>query len=176
MSVIAKLYVTKITQFGTGRLLDLNCIASNETMVMYADKAHEDRLFTQASPWGEMKLNQPAMYAIGDRDAQFYVVALRDAEAQAALRDPPGASFPGAYGFCKARCNSLTDFGGTSKQVEFYNVGRTEKVDSLNWKMTVDNPGAHKQFAPGTDDWWIAFYPASDFTVDQALAAAHGHG
>jgi hypothetical protein len=174
MSVIAKMSIQKISEYGTGSHIDLSCVAQNDLMAMYAG-SEEDKLFTQASPWGEMSLNQPRGFAIGKQGDQFYVMILRDSEAG-------DKNFPDAYASCKARCISLTDFGGTSRRVEFcdhthkaYSDSiKSVRIEGLNWKMTVDNPPAFAQFEPGKTDYWIAFYPASSFDRNKAIAAAHG--
>jgi hypothetical protein len=176
MSVIAKLLIRSISQFGTGELVELGCICENDLMAAYAT-TDEDKLFTKYSPWGEMKLNQPAGYSlgsVGDEFKQgdgFYVMALADKEAE-------DTTFPGSYAVCPATCASITDFGdGQAKRVEFRNSGPADDhrgVDRLNWKMSVDNPGATNQFKPGTN-YWIALYPAAKFDRDATIRAAHGH-
>lgn len=176
MSVIAKLLIRSVTGFGTGQLVELGCVCENDLMGAYAS-THEDKLFTQYSPWGEMKLCQPAGFSLGaptDEFAQgaaFYVMALSKDEVEE-------AAFAGAYAACPARCLSLTDFGdGQAKRVEFRNEGPAADhrgVDRLNWKMSVDNPAATGQFKPGAP-YWIALYPAARFDRDAAIRAAHGY-
>lgn len=176
MSVIAKLSIRSITAFGTGQHVKLACVATNDVMAAYA-VTEEDKLFTKYSPWGEMKLNQPAGYSLGQAGDEFkqgdvfYVMAL-------AAKEVDDTTFPGSYAVCPAICASLTDFGdGQAKRVEFRNGGSASDhrgVDRLNWKMSVDNPAATGQFKPGTE-YWIALYPAAKFDRDATIRAAHGH-
>ncbi len=181
MSVIAKLSIRGVSEFGVGRLVELGCICENDLMAAYAE-SEEDRLFTRYSPWGEIKLNQPAGYCLGgiDQDAvgkTYYVMALHVDEAGEKGPIPeafrPDTNFPGAAVYRRARCYSLTDYGH-SKRVEFQAGSGGKGVDKLNWKMTVDNPGASNQFKPG-EDFWIAFYDASTHDRDKTIHAAHGH-
>src|SRR6185369_7548856 len=63
MSVIAKLTVRSIVEFGTGTFVELGCIADNEMMAAYAT-SNEDKLFSKYSPWGEIKLHQRGGWAV----------------------------------------------------------------------------------------------------------------
>lgn len=176
MSVIAKLLIRGVTPFGTGQLIELGCVCENDLMAAYAT-TEEDKLFTKYSPWGEMKLSQPAGYALGSPGdefgpgAAFYAMVLSDAEA------PEDRKFPGAYAWCPAKV-VITDFGdGMAKRLEFINSGANEHhraVDRLNWKMSVDNPAATDQLKAGSG-YWIALYPAPRFDRDSAIRMAHGH-
>lgn len=177
MSVIAKMNISSVTPYGVGRAVNLSCVASNETMAGFAEGAsEEDRLFTRASPSGSMLLNQPATHLLGkprhepgDGPDTFYVVVLFGDEAD-------GMECKGASAIVEAKVTSLTDFGGTSREVQFHDhynkTDRTKGVDRLNWKMMVDNPGAHRQFKPG-QPCLIAFFPTTAFDRDHAIAAAH---
>ncbi len=188
MSVIAKLSIRAVTEFGTGNLVELSCICENDLMAAYAT-SEEDRLFTKYSPWGEMKLSQPAGWALGNGKsgdqfgpaASFYVMALAEAEHEYVPasddRFLPDTNFPGASAWIKAACHSVTDFG-SSRHVEFRggNGGavKGKAVEKLSWKMSVDNPGASNQFKPGTD-YFVVLYAADKFDRDAAIRAAHGH-
>lgn len=171
MSVIAKMYVAAIRDFGDGRLVDLSCVAENDMMAAYAG-SEEDRLFTKYSPWGEARMTVPlGMLANVVENDKFFVIASRDAEK---------TSFDGAVVLVEARCSSLTDNGTESKRVEFMNRYRSNSepllegvAKAFNWRMSVDNPGASNQFVPGTEDWTIGLYPAAAFNRDEAIAAAH---
>lgn len=175
MSVIAKMNINKVTPFGVGQAVDLSCVAANETMAMYAG-SEEDRLFTTASPSGDMRLNLPAghvlgkaVHDVGQGPDTFYVMVLFGDEAEG--RDCLGASV-----VIEATCSSLTDFGGTSKQVEFRDrytkTAVTRGADRLHWRMMVDNPKASGQFIPG-QLCLIALFPTTAFDRDAAIAAAH---
>lgn len=188
MSVIAKMLVRGVTDFGTGRLVELGCVADNDMMAAYA-KTEEDRLFTKYSPWGEMKISQPEGWALGDvgdplfdkKPAAFYVMALHETEHEL-VQGPseawrPDPNFPGASGWVFGRCHVVSDFGGTC-HVEFRggNAGtiKGRAIEKLSWKMSVDNPGASNQFKPG-HNYWIVLYDASKFDRDATIRAAHGH-
>jgi hypothetical protein len=190
MSVIAKLQVRGVTDFGMGKLIELSCVCENDLMAAYA-KAEEDRLFTKYSPWGEMKVSQPEGWALtpfawtaGDPLApppSFYVMALHadehdHVEGQIAWHTPD-VNFPGCSAWAYGTCYSVTDFGGT-RHVEFRaNSGGKitgRAIERLNWKMSVDNPGASNQFKPG-DGYYFVLYDASKFDMHQAIRAAHGH-
>jgi hypothetical protein len=176
------------TDFGTGRLIELGCVCENDLMAAYAT-SEEDRLFSKYSPWGEMKLSQPEGWALANGKGQdefgpapaFYVMALHESEHELSPipteRYLPDADFPGASAWAFGTCYSLTDFGG-SRHVEFRaNTQGTVKgkaIDKLNWKMSVDNPGASNQFKPG-ERYFFVLYDASKFDRDAAIRAAHGH-
>lgn len=176
MSVIAKMNITKTSPFATGQHVELGCVCSNDLMAAYAE-SEEDKLFTKYSPWGEMHVFQPSGFALGtagDHDTgtpadAFYVMVLFGGEAE----DRP---CEGAYAICQAVCYSRTEFGGDSVRVEFRDraakTDRTKGIDKLNWRMSVDNPGASNQFKAG-EECLIAFFPASKFDRDTAIAAAH---
>lgn len=164
MSVIAKLSVIDVKVFGDGQLVKLNCICENDLMAAYA-KAHEDRLFTKYSPWGEAELHAP-VGQVWNKDERHYLVALRG-------QDRP--AFQGARIVVPSRVVSMTDFGGDTRRVEIASRWPTKEapVPSFNWKMSIDNPPAAAFFAPGALDYWVGFYPESAFTIDEALADAH---
>jgi hypothetical protein len=188
MSVIAKMNVRGQTDFGTGRLVELGCVCENDLMAAYA-KSEEDRLFTKYSPWGAMKLSQPPGWALGNaKEADdfspapaFYVMALHESEHKYVepLGDgyTPDRNFPGASAWVFGVCHVVSNFGSTA-HVEFRGsnsgTGKGRAVEKLNWKMSVDNPGASNQFKPG-ERYWIVLYAAEKFDRDAAIAAAHGH-
>lgn len=171
MSVIAKMNVLATRDFGTGALIELSCVCANDLMAAYAE-SHEDKLFTQYSPWGEARVQLFAGHRIPFEGDQFYLVAMRKDECR-------GQPMSGASYLVPARCASLTHFAdGQDKRVEFQLGWRKETVavhaSGFNWKMSVNNPGALCQFVPGTDDYWIGFYPVSKFDRNEAIADAHG--
>jgi hypothetical protein len=188
MSVIAKLQIRSTTDYGTGRLVELSCVCDNDLMAAYAG-SEEDKLFTKYSPWGELKLSQPEGWTLGNGKAAdefgpapaFYVMALHESEHEYIPAPSesyrPDANFPGASAWVFGRCHVVSDFGGTC-HVEFRggNGGdiKGRAIEKLNWKMSVDNPGASNQFKPG-QKYWIALYDASKFDRDGAIRAAHGH-
>lgn len=178
MSVIAKMKVFAAPRaFGDKQLVELSCVCADELMPACNDgrhKVHENKTFQQASPSGDAKINLPRDVAFRT-DEELYLIFHRCTE-------PP--TFDGALAVVDATCRSVTDYGGTSKLVEVSNVGRYNydtrsydkahplAVDQFNMRMTIDNPAASIQFAPGKSDYWIGIYRCSDFTMSQALDMA----
>jgi len=177
MSVIAKLVIRGVHTFGTGgQMVDLSCLCDNDLMKAYAED-HEDKLFTEYSPWGEMKLHQPPGYTLGQslqQDDAFYVMIVSKDEIS------DGFTFPGAYAYSQLRVDSITDYGdGQAKRLEMCTGYIAKKlpvkgIENFNWKMSVDNPAVFSQMNPGTEDYFVAFYPAASFDRNAAIAAAHG--
>lgn len=174
MSVIAKMQVRARTEFGNGSLLELGCLCDNDLMAAYAE-SDEDKLFTKYSPWGEMKLHQPAGYDLtnGVEDRRFYVMILANSEVS-----DEGLAFEGAVAVCRLHVVSVTDFGDNmAKRVEMIEKRSMEKAErgiaKFNWKMSIDNPGATNQLRPGVDSYWMALYPADKFDRNGVIAAAH---
>lgn len=178
MSVIAKLQIHKVTPFGTGQSVDLGCVASNDMMAGFDEgKSAEDKLFSTASPSGEMRLNLVAGFTLGRAyhdlgpwPDTYYAMIIFGDEAD----DRP---FELAAAVVEAKLYSVTEFGGTTIEVRFNDrQGKTERtrgIDRLNWRMSVDNPAAQAQFKAGTP-CVIAFYDARpDFGRDDAIRDAH---
>lgn len=190
MSVIAKLLVRGVTDFGTGRLIELGCVCDNDLMAAYAT-TEEDRLFTKYSPWGEMKISQPSGWDLSNgkldplfgQAPAFYVMALAHDEHELVVSKErpeaylPDENFPGASAWAIGTCHGILDLGGT-RHVEFRagNAGsiKGRAIEKLSWKMAVDNPGASNQFRPG-GLYWIVLYSADKFDRDATIRAAHGH-
>jgi hypothetical protein len=129
-----------------------------------------------------MKLHHPAGLPLPAKDACVYAMMLApdevdDPEAKVLAGEP---IFKGAVAVCKARIVSVTWFSETSAKVEIcssYDARKTSAalgVENFNWWMAVDNPPAVAQFKPGVDGYWLALYRESEFTRDEAIAAAHG--
>jgi hypothetical protein len=187
MSVIAKLYVDTVTDFGTGTYIKLSCIAENDLMAAYAT-SEEDKLFSKYSPWGEMRLNQRAAFSVftkseehvqppGGARPMFYAMLVSKAEVG------DKAKFPTAAAYIPVTCYSKTKFAGDGSRVELresysYKApaevdwrDRGQVIEKISWKMQVDNPPAEAGFVPG-QDYWLVFYDASKFDRDQAISAA----
>lgn len=172
MSVIAKLNLNAVRPFGLGSLYELGCVCQNDLMAMYAD-SDEDKLFTNASPWGEARMNVSlaAQGAHPAQGTQFYAMLIH--------KDEPGFTTEpkGAFLVCPARISSVEDFGGTSKRVHIssaHNVPDGLALRNFSWTMSIDNPGASDQLKPGTDGWLFSLYPAGEFDKRTAIDAAHG--
>ena len=170
MSVIAKMSIRAVHNFGSGRAVDLSCVCENALMAAYAG-SEEDRLFTKYSPWGEIKLHQPENWCLGKQDDKFYVILMRADEVYL-------PEFPGAVAYAPCRVVSVTDYGAESRRVEICNSSNRKEgyraIANFNWQMSVDNPGATNQMVPGVDDYWLAFYPA-ELGRDGTITKAHGH-
>lgn len=172
MSVIAKLNLAAVRPFGNGSLYELGCVCQNDLMAMYAD-SDEDKLFTNASPWGEARINTslPAAAAHPAQGSQFYAMLVH--------KDEPGFTTQpkGAFLVCPARISHVEDFGGTTKRVHIcstYDVPKDLALRNFSWSMSIDNPGASDQLKPGSDGWLFSLYPAGDFDKRTAIDAAHG--
>ena len=170
MSIIAKMIIRNVVEFGSGNLIEMSCICDNDLMVAYAT-SHEDKLFTKYSPWGEVKLHQPSGYQLGQTGDTFYLLITKADEVL-------DKTFPKAYAYTPLRVVSITDFGDNqAKKLEMndgYNNGEKSKsVSSFNWKMSVDNPLATDQLKPSQEsDYFLAIYPAC-FGRDKVISLAH---
>ncbi len=170
MSVIAKMYVTESTKYGYGHGLSFSVIAENALMAKCgAAPEDEDVLFTNASPSGSARLivqNDPKA-EINDK---FYFIFQRGKKP----------NLEGATAWAKMKCYGITDYGGTSKQVELtcsaYHGEKYEdsiEARQVNYKILIDNPFAFEQFKAGEDGWWLTIYSAATMTMREALALAH---
>lgn len=177
MSVIAKLYVQENRNYGAGSLTQMNCVCENDMMAAYAG-SEEDKLFTQYSPQGDVKIHHDAGWVpIGEQGDKFYFMILSDDEVE-------DATFPSAIAYRKLMVHSVTDFGFDSRRLDMREAGNPEgdwpgkRISRFSWTMTVDNPALMNGgfFKAGSAKYWLAIYPASDFTRDTAIAAAHGRG
>src|SRR3546814_8527960 len=105
MSVIAKRNLLAVRAFGGGSLYEMSCVCQDDLMAMYA-KSDEDKLFTNASPWGEARLNT----SLGVEAAhpapmsQFYAMLVHKAEP-GFTTEPNGALL-----VCPARISHTEDF------------------------------------------------------------------
>jgi hypothetical protein len=179
MSVIAKMVIRQVHQFGVGNLVELSCLCSNDMMTAYAG-SEEDKLFTKYSPNGDIKLHQPHGFTLGEQNDVFFVMIGRTAEVDPDSFGKPGPDSPyAAYAWGTLRVISMTLFGGESRRVEMCDGYRKLEhfkprgMDNFNWKMSIDNPAATNQLTPGLDDYFIAFYPEKHFTRDDAIRAFH---
>jgi hypothetical protein len=171
MSVIAKVSIRNIHNYGSGSLVELGCVCENDLMAAYAG-SEEDKLFTKYSPWGEIKAHIPSGWVMGEVGQAFYVMIGNDLPKDVDLSFGDNIRF-----WSQAKVQSITDFGDNqAKRLEIIDTGnqRGPALTSFNWKMSVDNPGATDQLQPGSNDYWVAFYPADRFTRDTAIAAFHG--
>jgi hypothetical protein len=165
MSVIAKMEIEDCKSFGrTGWLTRLKCVCENDVMAEYAT-AHEDRLFTRYSPWGDCQLGLCLVSGVDVaslKGRKFYMITTRGN-----LRPP----FRGAAAVLKARCVEVARTGKDQNRVEVAAAYCEDR--GLNWRMSIDNPPAVAFFEPGESDYFVAFYDCERFTMDEALADAH---
>jgi len=174
MFVIAKVDVRDIRQFGDFRTAYINCVCDNGLM----GEGSEDRSFNQASPWGDGQIALKGADELHERE-QLYLVFSRGA----------GRIVPGALAGCAIRCVAITDFGGTSKHVEWCNSQRDERkglkgdvlpgstdVDRFNLKMAIDNPRASVHFEAGSDDGWLHVFRCAEHDMDETLRLMHDNG
>ena len=168
MSVIAKLYAQGTTPMGSNTLLSLSCVCENALMASYTP-SNEDILFSKYSPSGEARL----ILAGGDYGVlagdQFYFIFSKSSEQP---------NLDGAFGSSRINVQSITDFGGTSKQVQLVSENRSApeanwSIQNVNFRIMIDNPGASDQFKAGEGGWWLTVYRADKVTMDQAIALAH---
>ena len=169
MSVIAKLYAQGTTPMGSNMLLALTCVCENELMAGKTP-SNEDILFSQYSPSGEARLilaggGEHGVLA-GD---QFYFIFQKSAEQP---------NLDGAFGASRMNVQSITDFGGTSKQVQLVSENRTAPdpswtIQNVNFKIMIDNPRASDQFKAGESGWWLTVYKATSVTMHEVIAMAH---
>lgn len=179
MTVICKVTVDEVRSFGEEKLVKTNCVAENEVMAMY-NKDDEDKLFTQASPSGSadfvVSSYLPVPESAGWPHPKLYLVFLKAEEKP---------EFKNALFFAPVMVKSITDYGGTSKQVDittYYGHGapaeeafkdRVDYARRFNHRIMIDNPGAFDQFKPGERGWWVAGYECEKHTMHEALADAH---
>lgn len=177
MSVIAKLTVNSVSDFGSGSLVELSCVCNNDLMTEYAG-SHEDKLFTRYSPWGEARLHLSKDSKLPIKGDQFYFMLLTPQESDITKTTDAGPIHKSALYSTAISVSGLTDRGeGVAKQVEFtaFNpkAPLPDQITNLNWKMSVDNPAATNQFKPAISGYTLGVYPASAFDRDQAIHAAH---
>ncbi len=179
MSVIAKMSVFNVRDFGTNQLVELNTVCADELMPGCNENAKQNENFTfqMASPSGDAKLTL-------DKDIKFrtgeelYLIFHHTKEVPA---------FHDALAVVEARCAAITTYGGTSKKVEVagaaqydydgrkYTFKHEKQIQHFNMYITIDNPEASIQFEAGQGDYWIGIYRASELSMTKALARARGY-
>lgn len=170
MSVIAKMNVLASRAFGKGQLIELSCVCEDRLMADYHPE-NENVVFSKASPWGEARANVDQGPCLRQHEEVYLIFQKRPGQ-------PP---LDRVALWAPVRVVSITDFGGTSKQVEICNQYRDHRhipepgeINAFNLRMSIDNPGAAYQFKPGESGWWLTVYQAREISMDEALALAHG--
>jgi len=187
MSVIAKMYALNNPRiFPDSQQVDLTVVYDDRLMTIRdpattPGRVLENQTFSTASPSGDARFNMPLTHKV-HRLEEYYLIFIE----QDSTSTPHPPAFPKAIMVAKIRCVSITDFGGTSKQVEMCSESsydhETRKTcpnvhpnqsHTFNLRMSIDNPHASIQFKPGTGGYWIGLYPANDFSMLEALEDAH---
>ena len=180
MSVVAKMRANqKPRLFPEVQQVDLDCVCDDRLFTINTPvpgRVSENQTFSQASPQGNCRFQLPTSEPVG-MDEDFYLIF------QEGIECPP---MEGALVVSKVRCMSVTDFGGTSKQVDVCSVYRDydhqarqpaadahpRQTWSFHLRMSIDNPAASIQFRPGDTTYWLGIYRARDFDLPAALADA----
>lgn len=165
MSVIAKMDVSAVREFGNGTLIDLNCVYENNGL---NSEAWEDRRFTRATPWGEGRLTTPhAMHF--QKGKQFYLVFVKANSIEEVYRPRPECSLA-----MFTKVQKCEPWPGTTaleivkdKSVDDHVTSST----SLNLRLSIDNPAAAEQFTDGAC-FYLCFYPADQVTLHEAAEGA----
>jgi hypothetical protein len=182
MSVVAKVNVNGLRSFGAVTVAQIGCVCDDRLMTIRdpattPGKVSENQTFNTASPWGDGLLTIKGPVPLHEREELYLIFQRGDGRIRA-----------GAIVGFPIRCASITDFGGTSKQVEWTNSQRLAGLDgepladsahvdgynAFNLKMSIDNPAASMQFDAGSDDGWLYIYRASEYSLQEALDLAHG--
>lgn len=173
MSVICKVSINSVANFGENKLVKTSCIAENEVMAAYNPEA-EDKLFTKYSPSGTADFVVPSGFALdaapaGMAQTKLYLMFVKE-ESPALAK---------ALAYAKVYVRSITDFGGTSKVFEIttdYSKGEKRdwrQIHQFNHRITIDNPGASDQFNAGDKGWWVGIYSAEALTMAEVIQDAH---
>ena len=166
MSVIAKMYSSGRYPMGSVMMHTFSCVGDNEFMSHYTP-SNEDILFSKYSPSGDARVTLPAEFGVMNGD-QFYFLFTKG----------EAPSVEHSLGRHKIRISSITDFGGTSRQVQIESDRETEREDNhtimqFSYRIMIDNPRAFDQFKAGERGWWVTIYAANRVTKDEAIAMAH---
>lgn len=176
MTVIAKVTVQEIRQFGEIRSAHINCVCDDRLFTINTPvpgRVSENQTFNRASPWGTGQIALKGDAHLNERD-ELYLVFSRSAEGRLVERAIAGGPI---------RCVAITEFGGTSRHCEWSSSDRLKKygqrgeviaggtdLDRFNLKMQIDNPHASLQFEAGSDDGWLHIFRADGVTVGEAVS------
>lgn len=160
MSVIAKMTINDVLEFGPTNLLKLSCVYEHDGLNA---AGYEDRRFTTATPWGEGDLGTPHVNGF-EKGAAVYLVFNREDEGYEPREDCQLAM--------KVRVGYVETWPGT-KHIQFTKDRRDEGNPSaaLNLRLAIDNPAASDQFAEGST-YLMAIYRADQTTLAEAVAGA----
>lgn len=163
MSVIAKMNVSSVREFGDSTLVKLSCVYEHDGL---NTEAWEDRRFTKATPWGEGDLNTPHSLAFEPNKALYLVFAKAD-DADDYYRPAAGCELA-----IFVRVQKCEPWPGTTalEIVKDKSVDdQATKSTALNLRLSIDNPAASEQFVDGAR-FYLCFYRADRTTLHEAAA------
>lgn len=167
MSVIAKMNVSSVREFGAASLIRLGCVYEHDGL---NGEGYEDRRFTKATPWGEGDLTTPHNCFRESAPTQslylLFVAKPADPNFDA---DPMGG---GALVVMPVLVKRFIEWGA-SRQVEIVLDRETEHEpgSAVNLRLAIDNPSAHGQFAEGKR-FWLLVYDAAEVSLAVAASGA----
>lgn len=165
MSVIAKMSVTAVKDFGDASLIGLQCVYENDGL---NSEKWENRRFTKATPWGDGDLTTP--HAVDfEKGKEFYLVFTP-------ANDPENVYRP--FGDCSlamfVKCQKYEPWPGTVA-LELVKDRAVDcpvtKSTSINIRMAIDNEAASSQFTEGRT-FYVCFYRADRVSITHAANGA----
>lgn len=171
MSVIAKMNVTDVREFGRAGLVTLNCVYESNGLNA-SGKGWEDRRFTTATPWGEGELTTPrdSLFHAPGKTPEGYLYDGSYQQVYLVFRRP-GEVAPEPTLVCMPVKVKKRE-AGSYKRVEIVldrDRAGPEKDTALNLRMAIDNPAAFDQFDEGAT-FDLSIYDASKVTLAEAAA------
>lgn len=167
MSVIAKMNVQSVREFGDASLIKLGCVYEHDGL---NGEGYEDRRFTKATPWGEGDLTTPhAGFHDAPPTQSLYLVFAARPEDPNFDAEPMGG---GALVVMPVLVKRFIEWGA-SRQVEIVvdREAEHEPESAINLRLAIDNPGAHEQFAEGKR-FQLLIYDAADVSLGVAASGA----
>jgi hypothetical protein len=176
MSVVAKMNVSYVRRFNADcSLVALNCVCDEDLQ----SENYEDRRFTKYSPSGEATIVVDNRHLHNFRVGEPVYVFFHSKEE--------GPALVGAVLSFAVNCASITEYGGTGKEVNFHGYSQhgmelpedyrfllpQEKTTYVQaaLKMLIDNPNASMQFSPG-QSYYLSLYGADNTLADACRLAA----
>ncbi len=180
MAVIAKMTISEVKRFDKNLQVNLSCVYDGTL----ANAENEDVRFTKASPYGNASVTieeGPVLPNWEEKVEGRWLMPKSVYILFHAKGDVP--SFDGCIFALEAVCHTIIDQGYT-KQVEMcgaYTMPEDlpipvekrigKKSQTFTLKMGIDNANAVVQFRP-TSTYWLTFYEAEKYTLDEVLALA----
>lgn len=173
MNVIAKMYALAAPRaFPDAQQIDLTCVCDDRLMTVnqpVPGRVAENQTFNTASPSGDCRFNMSKDFEV-HRSEEFYLIFTKRAECPV---------YDSAVMVSKVRCVSITDFGGTSKNVEVCSeykqrdavADHPQQSWTFNLRMMIDNAAASVQFEAGQSGYWVGIYRCNDFSMSDALGS-----